>query len=281
MPNPIPVLMNRLTIENGNSFYVLGCWLSDGCIVYNKTNKSDGLKHYECKIGSIDRQWIKCIRDYITPFRKIRSERHRNRNAFYKISMKNKELTKWFFKWGCVPRKSFTVKFPKNVPKKYLPELIRGILDGDGSITVFNHTVIRPYGKYDYKKVNIYICGSSPLFIKYLSDLLNKIDIKNSFFIARKAGYEFSIRGKGSKYTSDHYRLQISNDPSRIKFLNYIYGGSMLRNNRKHKLGMMALSILKKKPGFKYKRNIKPSVSVKVARKPYKLESKDSRQISE
>lgn len=52
---------------------------------------------------------------------------------------------------GLTPKKSLTIEFP-DVPKKYIPHFIRGVLDGDGSIT---HNNTRPRisiysGSYDF-----------------------------------------------------------------------------------------------------------------------------------
>lgn len=101
--------------------YVLGLIITDGCIskgggISLCINDRELLERVKCVLGS---------KHKIIP-----SKRQKGLYSFY---FAREKLVKDLERFGVVPRKSLIVKFPK-VPQEYLPDFIRGVFDGDGSV---------------------------------------------------------------------------------------------------------------------------------------------------
>ena len=94
-------------------------------------------------------------------------------------------------KYGVVPRKSFITYLPSNIDEQYMPHLIRGILDGDGSILAKlnhdnrflhsisfcgSHKLMEDISNYCYEKLNLQI---HPKVYDYKDRELSDIKIQN------------------------------------------------------------------------------------------------------
>jgi hypothetical protein len=105
--------------------YILGFWFADGCIYKNRS------RHYYFSITQHkkDQYLLKLI------LKKMNSNYplQKNKNCF-QIAICSKVIYDDIIRLGGKERKSLDVKFPK-VPKKYLPDFIRGLWDGDGSVS--------------------------------------------------------------------------------------------------------------------------------------------------
>ena len=55
-------------------------------------------------------------------------------------------------KYGVVPNKTKILKFPKNIKKKFIPSLLRGMFDGDGGITIGYTTRFYKHRNKSYTK---------------------------------------------------------------------------------------------------------------------------------
>ncbi len=55
----------------------------------------------------------------------------------YRLTVANRIICEDLIKLGVIPRKSLVVDFP-DIPKEVLPDFIRGVIDGDGSISYFD-----------------------------------------------------------------------------------------------------------------------------------------------
>nr|WP_241254565.1 LAGLIDADG family homing endonuclease [Brevibacillus sp. SYP-B805] len=58
-----------------------------------------------------------------------------NAKTTYTLTFYNQEVAGIFEGYGIVPNKSLTIKFP-NIPRQFIHDFIRGVFDGDGSISV-------------------------------------------------------------------------------------------------------------------------------------------------
>jgi len=106
------------------SWYLVGVYMTDGCILEQERSKS-------LKLTSADLDWMELIRDLIckeTPIKK------RKDSKAYDMHFYSTEFALWMISQGCTPRKSLTLQFPK-VPEQYLADFMRGCIDGDGSIS--------------------------------------------------------------------------------------------------------------------------------------------------
>lgn len=187
---------NFLNNKNEDFYYVLGAFITDGSIYFNPK-----LRAYRSYLYSNDLDWLQDVGKYFCDGYKI----YKNRNCNV-LTICSKKVTQHFIDNECIPNKSLTAKIP-NVPEKYLPDFIRGCIDGDGSLGIYNSTP------------ECYICGSSFNLINGLY-----LIIKNYYNcnIIRILGKEKEIFGKLT-LIQDHYKLRIRGKENLQKFLNYVY----------------------------------------------------------
>ncbi len=205
---------NRVYIYNENLFtnptaiayYLLGVFISDG-----NTDKNLRSLHLISK----DKAWIKSIAKIFCNEKPVHKRTNENRD-YYELSIHSKFITEWFINHECVPAKSLTVKMP-TIPNEYFPDFVRGIFDGDGSISM-----IKNKGKTF--KLQAYIVSASKGFAEALSHKLNSIGVKNKLY---------KSVGKGSRH--DSYRVMWQGTPT-VKFCELIYGGGGLCLERKREI---------------------------------------------
>ena len=115
--------------------YVLGFWFADGHMHVVKGNKRRK-DRYIFGIAQSDKKILEDILDVMESDYKLYEDNHDNRkNTTYKIIIDSEKLVKDVIKLGGKSRKSLDMKFPC-VPDKYLPDFIRGLWDGDGSVFI-------------------------------------------------------------------------------------------------------------------------------------------------
>lgn len=114
-------------IDTEEKAWCLGLMMSDGCI------KQDGL----C-LNMTDRDVIEKFKASLKYDGDIRvtpgaKEHHKTK---YEVNIYSIKMVKDISKYGVIPNKSLTLKFPslELIPAKLLYHLVRGIFDGDGSI---------------------------------------------------------------------------------------------------------------------------------------------------
>ena len=150
---------------------------------------------------------------YKTPQKLIKKQgRNKNVQNSYLLYL-SKELCQDFHKYNMIVNKSLTLEFPRNIPKKYLPDFIRGFFDGDGSINK------------GQSHIELSICCSKPFGIS-LQQILKDNQINISLY---KHGSIFRLRSGNSKEL--------------LKFFNLIYyQNTVLKLTRKYKLFQKALN---------------------------------------
>lgn len=207
--------ITTFTNENEISYYLLGAFMTDGCIQSNNGIRKNS-NSWMASISSKDLDWIEIIRDHICPTLPI----HKTYN---KLSITNTEISKWFISKGCVPKKSLILDFPK-VPDKFISDFIRGCLDGDGSFS----------GYKNKRSASAYICSASKDFLLGIQTALKKFDIHGSIHKINKKSCKIGSRVVIPKH--DHFRLIFSTKQV-FKLLMFIYFPehkiSMPRKNQK------------------------------------------------
>ena len=120
------------TNEDANSFYLLGAFTTDGCVY------KSGKTSYACQLSSCDKDWLNAIKDVIGTNLKL----HQFSDNYYGIRIIRNKIAQWFIDHGCTPRKTLTVKLP-DIPDQYMPDFLRGCIDGDGSLYISqNHNIM-------------------------------------------------------------------------------------------------------------------------------------------
>jgi len=105
--------------------YVLGYWFADGNMYFQK-----GAGGYFVSIGSKDVTHLAILRETIGAGRLARI----TGSDVYKLVICRKEMYDDLLRLGGTERKSLALRWPA-VPSEFLPHLVRGYVDGDGSLT--------------------------------------------------------------------------------------------------------------------------------------------------
>src|SRR3990167_6722771 len=113
-------------INNQKNAYCLGLWCADGHNLKNEKGISISIIDLDI-IGKIK----KCL-GYTGPMfkKKLPSEKFS-----YSLHITSLKLCQDLIKWGCVPRKSYCLEFPKNILDNLMSHFIRGFFDGDGCLS--------------------------------------------------------------------------------------------------------------------------------------------------
>lgn len=127
-------------IDTEEKAYILGFLIADGYVIYPK--KKGASPFWGITLQFRDRYILETIKDIIGIDNKItdyqskhNTQKKRNESSLLVVSQK---MVMDLEKYGIVPRKCHIIQFPSNIEDKLIPHLIRGIFDGDGSITVGN-----------------------------------------------------------------------------------------------------------------------------------------------
>ena len=180
--------------KNETFYYLLGVFLTDGNIFpINNT--------YLIQLTSKDKDWLSILQ------RLIKCPVYPTKDGHGNLTIRSKEIGKILISMGCLPNKSLKNKLPI-IPKQYLPDLIRGCIDGDGSI---------PKGK----QIQSYICGSSKTFLEKIQTILNEQNIISHIYEIKKKPYIMK-NGKTITPRNKHYRLMFGKT-STEKLLAWVY----------------------------------------------------------
>lgn len=193
-----------LTNNDSISYYLLGCYLTDG----NVNTQS------VFEITSKDKDWLEILTKQLCPDKPLETQRN-----CWRLRGCNQIISTWLKYNKCIPNKSLTLEFPK-IHKQYLPDLIRGLIDGDGSISVNRNTV--------------YICSASKAFIESFMDILHKEDIKHNLYTRKEK--QTIIHGVIIQRKNPLYKISIYGKDC-YKFLKWVYySNEILSMPRKHLL---------------------------------------------
>lgn len=214
------------TDEDAMSFYLLGAYMTDGCIEKERN---------AIKLAAKDTDWIDDIKNVIHKDKPLIYETNRKLTT---LNFSSEPIKDWLISWGCTPAKSLTLKIEKEIPKQFIPDFLRGVIDGDGSVSFCDYEKLSRNKQkiYKYKKSTTYICSASEIFINQLTELIPN-NINYSVIIDKKPG-DFSInKASGKIIQCKNILKRISfSDSSAAKFLNYVYYKNCFAMSRKLKL---------------------------------------------
>lgn len=182
--------------ENEISYYLLGAFITDGCVSILPTKK-------QAILASNDEDWLSLIRDYICPEMPVKKQ-----NNCHKLVICNTQIANWLISKKCVPHKSLTVKFP-TIPERYLPDFLRGCIDGDGTIGTYNNVV------------NCKLGSGSFVFLKEIDNILTSMNISHNLY-ETKQSLNTKIGNRTIFRNGPHYKLQLAAKSAR-QFLSWIY----------------------------------------------------------
>lgn len=215
---------NLQTIYNKDdiSYYILGAYITDGCVSKNGVSLTTELKSKDC-------DWLHNIGKILSPQSPIKKS---NGNC-YRLRIANKEFATWLINNNCIPNKSLKVKMPI-IPKEYLKDFLRGCIDGDGSLGIYK----RKNGTSDklYKLPICYLVSASKIFITELQKQLMETNIHSTIQTKNVKG-QTTILQNGQKIIGKHNQYIIKFTGKYCKeVLQYCYYGdhriSMARKNK-------------------------------------------------
>ena len=203
------IVFNPYYFHNMNSedqYYWLGFIYADGCITYN--NKKE-LCVFEISLAEKDYEHLcKFAKAINFPINRIK---YKQSTKSFKITFNSKILVNQLLKLGICNRKSYNDCYPNilEFPRKYISCFIRGIFDGDGSISICKNT---PVNSIDYR---ISIMGNYEFFKIFENYKNYNLTYHKRVITANAVSISFKIKDK-------------------YDFLNYIYKNSNIHLERKY-----------------------------------------------
>ncbi len=119
---------------NETSAYLLGFIYADGNIAWDP-NPKKGYYSLTITASAKDKSHLENIRNLLSSTKPLL---YSGKTNSYRLIVNNKRLCQRLMDLGVTPRKSLTVQFPQFIPKEHLPHFLRGVIDGDGTVSYFN-----------------------------------------------------------------------------------------------------------------------------------------------
>lgn len=193
-------------IDTETKAYLLGLFMADGCVYINEI----GSKLFVIQLQVEDSYMIQFIKDELGAERKIVIDK---RDGSSSISIINNDFVSNLEKHGVTENK--LTRFIPEIDESLRGHFLRGLLDGDGSIT---------YRK-DRKEYDVVFSAHNKVAQQMRCMLINTLDInKNSL------SFEDNL---------ETIRWRKSEDV--VKIIHYLYDDSHIYLHRKHEKAMSAL----------------------------------------
>lgn len=196
-------------VDRQEKAYVLGFWMADGC----------NMSHVPCVALAItDHDILLAIAQAMGYGGKLHEEgpnpKQKRKKTQWKLSLGSRKLSDAMTALGCVRGKTYVAAFPtdEQVPPEFHRHLIRGWMDGDGTITA------KPGGKNWHMR----IVGTEAVCLGM------------SACVSRHLGYMGSVCPvhKGEKHTT--WGFTIAGRYDLKTFLDWVYRDSTIHLSRKY-----------------------------------------------
>ena len=193
-------------------------------------------------IGSVDLEWIDKIKNVICPQMNTSKIINDCGSEFHRIGIFSKEICQWLIAKGCTPQKSLTLKFPQ-VAKQYMPDFIRGCIDGDGCITEFSRQQEYNGKFYTCHKHACYLCSASEDLILGYQTFLDANKIGYSKIARAPADIPPSINGRQIISTATQHRITVASNKDINTLLTMVYySGHKISMARKRDAALKIIS---------------------------------------
>ena len=196
-------------IDTEEKAYWLGFIFADGYIGSTPLrNNKKSVYNFEISLKLSDTSHLEKFKKFISYEKPVVTDDHRCR-----IMIANKHFWETLNNYGCTPRKSLTLKFPKLEifkSKDLIRHFIRGYFDGDGCFSRhININTVSP---------SIEVIGTD--------DFLNKIVLLSNIPAIKSHDKRWSAE-------TEYIRYRLNQG---VEFINYIYKNSNIYLDRKYKL---------------------------------------------
>ena len=182
--------------------YLVGLLLTDGYVLSDR----DGVA-----LDMTDEDAIKFVADTIgTTYKSYSDGIHKTK---YRVTINIPGITEQVARFGIIPNKSLWIPEPQLIQeeRQYLPFIIRGIIDGDGSVA-----------KTSYGGAQFFIVTMSPTFMNWIVNILT-----NDFFMD-------DIRV--SQQENGIYRIETANQYNILKLIAIVYNKPFGMNRKYNEL---------------------------------------------
>lgn len=119
-------------IDSPNKAYMIGLFLADGNICQNRDKFSISLQ-------DMDKNILEKISDKLEYTGDLRiskySDKNKNWHDQYVLYLYSKHICRAMCFYGIVPNKSLILQFPTMIDKRFHKDILRGYIDGDGTIS--------------------------------------------------------------------------------------------------------------------------------------------------
>jgi intein/homing endonuclease len=177
---------------NKNLAYAIGLFTADGCLSSDK-------RHLE--FNSKDKEQVENFRRCLGLNNRITKKARGNEKIkkYYRVQFGDVQFYRFLELIGLCSKKSLVLQ-KLNIPRRFFPDFLRGLFDGDGCFRIFTHPESR------YPQLRTSFASASPPFIRWLQQ-----EIKRAL----------SIRGFIEKAKRDENLIFAIADS--LKLLNYMY----------------------------------------------------------
>lgn len=192
-------------IDSSNKAYILGFLYADGSVY--RTNLSISLSIKDIEIIKFIRKEL----EFGGEFKIFKV----NELDYVRLSITSKKLVNDLEKLGVIKNKTYESKSLPEIPNEYLPDMIRGFFDGDGSISS---------SKSNNRAEEFCLTFSSNI------DVLEQV--KNILLEKNISSSKIRLRRKDSKFSG---MLEIKGSHNIEKFYNFVYNTNSFHLLRKYK----------------------------------------------
>lgn len=212
------------SIDSEEKAYVLGFLYADGCN-HEKSHK------LEISLAKEDE-------DILIKFSKLllngnlnikeyeKKDGSQNRVGLYIVNQKISDDLK---KWGCLPRKTFILKFP-DLPRHLEHHFIRGYFDGDGMLKIYERLMQRCTNK----------STTAEFSITSTIEMLNVIGKHIS-----NLGIYFKINKRHKNRDNNNYTLRVFGNQQIKKVCDYLYKDASIFLDRKRMVYLQLIEMSK------------------------------------
>ena len=180
-------------IDTEEKAYFLGLIITDGCI-YSKNSRQNLVS---LTLQDKDKYIIEKFKELIQSNKTVTSDSRGSSG----INILSDIMVEDLKQYGVSDNKSLCTIFPNNIPNHLYKHLIRGILDGDGSVSFY----ARPNRRCHVKAIRF--CQGNKQFLLDMVDYLHKevgISPVNTY-TEKESLWSIAYRNTGSLYKLYHY----------------------------------------------------------------------------
>lgn len=146
--------------------YVVGLMATDGCLITGRR---------QLNFKSEDEQLVRTFLQCLGKSAGYRPVRTRTGNTVYVAQFSDARFYEWLMGVGLMPRKSLVLG-AIDVPDQFALPLVRGLLDGDGSIyTLVHRPTPSTYPNYEYERLWVFFTSASRRHLDWLQVLLRRL----------------------------------------------------------------------------------------------------------